>query len=738
MPIRSLEITPEMYLVEQEIPKFEKKPFKPSQPRVGRNRIWIIDVSGSMSSVLETLKSDLITKARSLPIGDTLTFAWFSSENGEYNFVLKGFKFSSLQDYGVIENTINNTVYARGTTCFSEVFSELPQVIQDLSAFGSNLYDLTFFTDGYPVVSNYTKEMENLNSAIEALSGKITSALLVGYGNYYNKELMTKISEDLGASLIHSDSINSFSTEFGQYLDDSKEVQEKIKLKPVVKGGKIFFSISGSQINLHNANKGTVWVNPADPEKKEYLYYLTKTKPAIDTVTLTDYSVSGKSKLESLVKATYALAYTMIQRMQADLALEVLSKLGDAYLVKKVVNAFTPEEYGIVEQEVKQAMAKPSTRFVEGRQTDLLPDVNAFCLLDALEVLMDDDQAFFYPTREEFSYKRIGQKQEQKKDTLDFTANEDNKSAFSNLTWNETKMNLSLLANIQGTVNLPEDKAKSLGLASEYPCSIFRNYAIVRDGFLNLKKLPCSMSPESRNALSSLISETVDESQGIVMLDFSKVPVINRAIARDSKISAKKLCKLVLKDTELEAQMKVFKWAKSDVETKFGAAPTTLSEAQAAFLLESGVSAKGIFSPSKEVVKSEDFYMAKEFSIKIAGLSSLPKVEAVIARINDESPKAKAKPLTASQELINAGLNNKDYIKAMKETDKDVRIKKLEILISDISKKRKEIRNQIQKTKFAILLGKQWFSEFASRDENKITVDGYDFTFEVSETKVAL
>ncbi len=46
------------------------------------------------------------------------------------------------------------------------------------------------------------------------------------------------------------------------------------------------------------------------------------------------------------------------------------------------------------------------------------------------------------------------------------------------------------------------------------------------------------------------------------------------------------------------------------------------------------------------------------------------------------------------------------------------------------------VRKEIQETKFAVLLAKQWFSEFTSRAENTLDVDGNTFTISLREVKV--
>jgi hypothetical protein len=141
----------------------------PAKPKT--NHIWIYDRSGSMYSLLDRLIEDLIIRVKKIPAGDTITFGWFSSE-GQYNFIIKGFKVTDDSDYTILEKILraNNTTI--GMTCFSEILDNTSQVISDLSIF-SDQFALCFFTDGYPVVSNYTKEVNNIYNAIAKISNKL-------------------------------------------------------------------------------------------------------------------------------------------------------------------------------------------------------------------------------------------------------------------------------------------------------------------------------------------------------------------------------------------------------------------------------------------------------------------------------------------------------------------------------------------------------------------------------------
>lgn len=714
--LKYVKLSNDLYLVEQEVQKSEAKASKDET-----NHIWIYDRSGSMSWSLPQLAQDLIHRAKGIPTGDTLTLGWFSGE-GSFNFMLKGFKITESKDYKILEETINRNKSALGTTCFSEILADTNNVIKDLSSI-SNRFALCFFTDGYPVVSNYTKEITNISTAIEQIQGKVTASLLVGYGNYYNKELMSSMAQQFGGSLTHSEDLPKFSFCLNEFIEGSRgssktlvEIDSNIKSKNMF----IPYNICNRQINVYAPQDGKI--NFAfSKNKKDYLYVLTDLAPKnAKEEEFTDTNLNGNSKtVESLAKGAYAAAYILTQRTKTDKALEVLSTLGEVNLINVVNNAFTNAEYGVAESRIQESMAVPSKRFQEPRNTKYLPSSNAFCLLDLLDLLMQDEDAYFYPTHEEFSYNKIGLSSKAKEDSPKFTYKDNVKCSLGTLTWNSKKLNLSILAKIEGTIKLKEGY-KDHGFAEDYPTWIFRNYTLVKDGFLNIKNLPITMSKETYKQIQDKVGMIALD--GIYLVDLTSIPVINRAIS-DGKTSATKLCKDVLEESKLEANLKVLRYYKNELESKD--APKHLSEAQAKFLEENSIGKNG-FSPASEKSEATDFYMAKEFDIKIKGFSSLPKVTDVEEKMKKASSLSGPSLYMSEQIQWYNGLKQKDSVKV--------------VLVNEaIDAKTKElvsIRSQIQKTKFAVLLGKKWFDEFSSREENKLTVDKNEFTITLREVKV--
>jgi len=115
------------------------------------------------------------------------------------------------------------------------------------------------------------------------------------------------------------------------------------------------------------------------------------------------------SKLEPMIQAVYAATCLLNQKTKTVMALETASSIGDKNFIDKLNNAFTNSEYGAVEDELREAMSNSKSRITEGYNAKYLPSADALCLLDVIELLMKDEDAYFYPTNPNFNYKRIGQ-----------------------------------------------------------------------------------------------------------------------------------------------------------------------------------------------------------------------------------------------------------------------------------------------------------------------------------------
>lgn len=711
--MRFLNFNNKLFLVEQVVASLETK-----VTASNINHVLIYDRSYSMYRELSRLGADVLEKVKELPVGDTITLGWFSGE-GQFNFILKGYKISGDNDFKVLEKAINANLSPVGCTCFSEILAGTDQVVQDLSAI-SNTFSLTFFTDGYPVVSNYRSEIDSIQKAVKLIEGKIASSLFVGYGNYYNKSLMATMANGLGGSLVHCSSLLEYKNSLAEFMTGAAESNPKVNVTLGMDNqkGDLVFGIRNHDISSYAVvDGGNISFAPKKTGSSS-IFVLTKCAPAnSEEVEISKTTLTAR---DPLIKGAYAASYLLTQTAKSDVALEILGSLGDRALIDSVNNAFTLAEYGKTENKIKRAVTHPTYgRFTEGRDTNYLPAKDAFCVLDVMDILLADEESYFLPYHKDFKYRRIGPSAKPKNEYPKFHPDLESQCAFSSLVWNKTKLNLSILAKIKGSVEFKEGYAEQ-GFQKNFPSFVYRNYALVKDGFLNVNKIPVKLSASTKR----ILDEKGLLEGGLLCLD--KLPVINRTIA-EGKTSAKEMCKTAYQEIKLQADLKALKFKREEIEPKKDSLKNDFfTDEQINFLATKGIGKNG-FSPEMEKPEVKDFYHAKEFQIKIKGLSSLPSITAVREKVTN------GKKLTASATLVQEGLGLFTHYQSK---PKKVQLSEIDSMIEERQKKLFGLRQSLQRTKFAILLASKWFDEFDTREDCKLEVDGNQFTFGVREVKV--
>jgi len=715
---RYLKIQDNLFLVQEEITVKEAK--EDSGPT---NHIFIYDRSGSMSGLLKSLTEDLIQRCKQIPVGSTISIGWFSSENN-FNFILKGFRISAENDYNILENAIRKNNTTIGLTCFSEILNETADnVINDLSVF-SDRFALTFFTDGYPVVSNYNKEKQDIFKAIEKLEKVLTGSLLVGYGNYYNKELMSEMAEQLGGCLVHSSDLPSFGIAVDDFITSVKTADNKIEVLVSEKRGDIYFGINDSNVNIYTPREGIIKFAPTK-KGKNYLYSIVSTEPSnAELVKLSDGEVGKNTKIEAFIKGVYAAAYILVQKTKIGNCLEVLNKLGDKAIVDVVANSFTNDEYGKAEKRIADCVKSANKRFLKGRDVNYLPAKDAFCVLDLIDLLCNDRDAYFYPRHEGFVYNKIGISSVPKDGYPEFIVDKDNKCSFSQIVWNKDKLNLSVLMKLNGVVKLKKDYKKFGFTFNMFPTFVWRNYTIVRDGFKNVKAIPVSFSEQTFDKLKTegLINENEKYSDKVYVLDLANIPVMNASIA-ENNTSAKQLFELSWLSLNQKASLKVYKYLRDVLSPEKQVSEFDgWNEKQVQYLNDLCITEKG-YSPPVDKIEPTDFYYTKEFKISIKKFSSLPKVTDVLTKMKNK------KPLTASEELFTMPLARYNEIgkNQLEWLDKNIK---------ELTKENRAVDSNIQRIKFAVVLGNQWFYEFDNRDECDMELNGVMFSIKLDTKKV--
>ncbi|MDA3779737.1 MAG: hypothetical protein PF487_05890 [Bacteroidales bacterium] len=130
--------------------------------------------------------------------------------------------------------------------------------------------------------------------------------------------------------------------------------------------------------------------------------------------------------------------------------------------------------------------------------------------------------------------------------------------------------------------------------------------------------------------------------------------------------------------------------------------------------------------------------MSVVLNTKIKGLSSLPKVDNVVKKI-ESGAKLKLNEYVMADAIkkYQSQLDSDMYKSLSEEQQKGILKTYLETKSDILNKQRRKILQEIAQIKFSLILSKRWFSEFNNFDENSLSVnfDGQDldFTFDLNE-----
>ena len=685
------------------------------------HHIIVIDVSGSMWGDLPSLRTHLKNKLSTL-VGekDTVSILWFSGK-GQFGILQEAVPVRSLSDLSTLHKAIDKWLQPVGLTGFKEPIQETISLISRLKALDpSFLINFFFMTDGY---DNQWSKAEILKVTAE-LSQHVDNSVFVEYGWNCNRDLLSKMAESSGGTLVFSEHFENYQTVFDNELSKDIRGGKKIlvSLDSVPALGYAFaYDTNGSLVSYTVNDNNEVLV----PESIDAVHYFTKESAEYGTFV-------------NDTRAYFGLA-TLSQRMLANEIFTVLGAMGDVYLVNRFVNSFSKQDYTDFQNECIAQGLDETIRFKEGVDVNVVPKEDAFTVLDLLQLLSEDDNNLVYPNHEAFGYKRIGAGSKQRDDSVKFEINDKTKGyPVSGIVFNEDRPNVSFRVKYDGTVTLPEDKRNEFNLPEKINSFIYRNYTIIRDGIVNIRKLPVSLTEKTLEVLRAENVVGTDVKPGeVFVLDTTKIPVINRNMVKS--VSAKDTFNKVFKLEQLKAAQKVFKFYRDQFAPKKSEGfAVVYGEDAAAWLKEVGVTDYNGFNPPSDSVPMTDVYTATELKISIKGLSSLPSVNDVLKKV------AGGKALTLRESLLHPSIIKvnefleSDLCKNASSSDELYKTW-LKSETNNIISQVRVLNKEISQTKFAIILGHVWFNDLAAGESSmSLTINGFDVVFnaELSEKEI--
>jgi hypothetical protein len=785
MQTTSFKVSDSLYLVRHVLVK--GAPAKPAELPV--NHIAVIDCSGSMYGELPQIREQLKKKLpKLLKEKDTISIIWFSGK-GQYGTLLEAEPVATLADLKEVNAAIDRWLKPVCLTGFKEPIEEASKLIEKIGKKRpGSTFSLFFMSDG---CDNQWSRQEILK-AVEKTAGKATSTY-VEYGYYADRPLLTAMAQQAGGTLIFSENFDKwapiFEASMQKSLSGAPRVEVQIKGDPV--GGFAMALVGGDLISFE-ASGGKASV----PEDLPFIVYLSTSPVGTkgrDLVAISkDGSDSGKtgSDLEAL-DAAYAAVSLFSVRMKPDVVYPMLKALGDIQFIEQFSGCFGKQKYSEFMGAAQSAAFSPKARFAKGWDPNKVPRDDATTVLDVLRLLADDENNRVLLDHPSFKYSRISRarvdsstvltadEQEQvrllteemtksaknakkvaelsakiasisnKPAPLEFVADPaPDGYSISNLVYNEEFPNISIQVKRTGHVNVSSRLPETLKgkVPEQFPTFIYRNYAIVKDGLVNVETLPVALSADTLAKLFALHrqglvgDDVIQAHDGIVLINFRSLPIINRQMVKE--VSAQTLFEQEWDLLKVQGQQKVYNSTLKDlVGTKKSEGFEVLYGKEAAdWLKEQGFTDYSGFGPKQVQADARDFYMAKQLAVGIKSFSSLPS----LAEYNKQVAKGKLTPSAALLEpavkAIEAYKGSDEYKKASDQN------KVLEAWLKGEQKKldrerRQKITSKAQQV-FGIIVGQVWFKEFKSLDENtlSLTLDSQklDCKVEMKEVKIDL
>lgn len=758
----SYKISEDLFLVQQTVSgKTRAVPAKP--PPV--NHIVVIDCSWSMSYDLPKIREQLKKKVpKLLGVDDTLSVIWFASRS-QFGTLLEAEPVASLTDLQTVNAAIDRWLRPVGLTGFKEPIEEAKRLIDRVSKKNSGAFSLFFMSDG---CDNQWNRCEIL-SAVEETSNGLSSATFVEYGYYADRPLLSKMAEKAGGSLIFSADFDKYAPTFENALGKnvSKAVRKEIKIDGDPVEGFAFTMVDGDLVTFAvGGDKVTV------PEDLGVLWYLSPSE-----VGKKGNGFETQNDVHPALGAAYAAVSLYAQRVKPNVVYPLLKAIGDAAFIDQFSGCFGKQRYSDFMDAAKAAAFDSKARFKDGWDPTKVPADDAFTVLDFLRILADDEDNRVLLDSPDFKYNRIGRGQVDasvravedlqeriagESDTAKKKELEDQLKAakkvkplkfvsaespdgypVSNLTFNETRPNISVLVRKEGAVDLSKrlKKKDHPKIPRAFSTFIHRNYTVVKDGLVNVDRLPVRMTAgtvkalleagmpmsavqnpegEDRDKTLKRIKKASKDRSVTFVVDLRELPIVNRKMVKEA--SAEGLFRRTYELIQARAAQKVFNSVKkAEFPRESKGFKLVYGDEAAEWLKEQGITDYNGFNPQTFQAESSDFYMGKELVVKLKGLSSLP----TLAKVKDAMKKDKLTPSAAlmapSVKAVEKFLRSDAYKKA---GDQGQVFEAW--LDGKLRESRKEVRKllfEIAKIKFSVIVGQTWFSEFSSLDENSMDLD---------------
>lgn len=647
----------------------------------------LIDVSGSMAYELRHLKTNLKNVLAGMKTGDMVSVMYYSCNN-DCGYVLKNYLHKGIDTLLNMNNAIE-LLNDRGSTGFIDPLLTLEKSLNE-NEYPEMNNVVVFMSDGY----ENNNSLKDVLAVAKRVSENVNfhTGVVVEYGSYANHDLLASMADYFG-SFHYAKDFNSFSS----LIDNVIKTVYSEKALYVGVPSKYVFQIINGNIIRHQY---------IDSKLNASGYQVFVDNPVyIDDNFVTVYDESKKNDVKKFtlmpsndVRGLLGVLYLAMVNNDSKTAFDMVKKLGFVEITRAYQTATTKSGINNFIELVSEYIQADD---LDVREIDysLMPNDDAFTVYDCLALLENDAENRVSTKTDNFKYNRIGSRKVQRtelvnsddidklsaaktaddilkvaatKYKLDFKDYESSVGGHPfRLTYNTERANISFNIKLSGVVDLTpminnslhKDEINSV-LQPMFPTHVFRNYTIVRDGVLNIERLPFFLNKETYEKLVNVDGICVIDNAGSeyqsdieYIVNLTKLPMINRNML--SAIDVENCLKIVAKQHYLANAQKVIRHLYNDKfpDEKIADYVDLYGRVVANILKDHGITSAGFNPPVVSVVDGKDTYVASKVDYKIKGYSTIPPVEKTVEKSNITSK------LTKPEELLMTAYN--DVLKAL-------------------------------------------------------------------------
>lgn len=617
---------------------------------ISTNYFFLVDLSGSMYDNIEEMKNIMFKLYENINQNDTMSLAYFSGYN-EYEWI---FKFSVMKN---IKDIIQNKFYARGLTCYEQIFNNLESVILDAKdLFPQNENVLFFLSDGYP---NDKTDLENVLNSCKNISKHFSISNICGFGNYYGRELLNKMANSLSGQFIHSEEIIGVDIQCNNLLS----INKKITNININKFYTYVWQVTNNDIFIHKCNEnGDISVIDVESE----LYYLNEW---------------DKNESSDSPKFIYSFAYVLSKLDKCNIAIQFLNHMKCLEEAEKLRKAFTVSQKGQMENLLKEKALFDKELVITNKKSF----INLKDFIQKIELKKTKIEDFEY-TKTTKSYEK---KNNVKIRYLD-------KGIIQDIIMNEKRPNLSfqVLYPIEIYEIIDEELLKTIenyNLKNEnkiilpIKTSMYKNYSFISNGNFSFKKIQLDNKIYYPDDDIEIFNEEVKEINIEKFYQLSKELIFNKA-----KLS---VCSLYLNKTNEDERIKRY------------------SEESISIFKNIGIDSKFKYSKPRieNTIKKVDYITYQSITSYLKGCSSI------------SAKKTYEKFISGNNKYTSSDKICLEYIKEYENKklilEKELFNEKIKNEIIYLNKMIMITKNSLSNMKFYMMMTNSWF-EGINKDDN--------------------